>query len=631
MVIENPLAPFFEWIQGALSDWAISVAALAVLALFLGGLVAIIRNGPFAGLRTIRKVVLGTFVDLVRISPRRTWALASLAFKESIRRGVLIGFVVLFVVFLFGAWFLDVNSTQPARLYITVVLTVTTWLVLLLMLFLSAFSLPADLKNRTLHTVVTKPVRASEVVLGRMIGFTLIGTGLLVVMSVISYVFVVRGVNHTHQLVADDLRETGQAAPGGARPKTGFTDLAQGHRHRVYIDSSGKAEVFEERSHWHELEKLESGGKTVYRLGPPQGMLEARVPIYGKLRFRDNKSTDTDKGINVGDEWMYRSFVEGDSLARAIWTFQGINESKFPKELPIEMNIEVFRTYKADIEKGVMGGLGLRNPKTGLYVEVQIFESREFGVLQLAIPRKITRANMARADMISRRKETSNGIELEPPESDLDPRLAKQQEFDLYRDLVADGELEVWLRCVDHSQYFGAGQSDLYIRAADVPFWWNFFKGYLGIWLQMVLVIVYGVMFSTFLSGPIAMLGTAGMLLGGMFSDFLRQLAMHQVYGGGPFEAVVRLLTQENLMTDLQPGLLTDFVKMADKVAEFALRAIATVLPPFDRFSYTDQVANGFDITFNPYVLDPVVMALGYILPVFVAGYLFLKTREVAR
>ena len=62
MVIENPLAPFFEWIQGGASDWAISVAALAVLALFLGGLVAIIRNGPFAGLRTIRKVVLGTFV-----------------------------------------------------------------------------------------------------------------------------------------------------------------------------------------------------------------------------------------------------------------------------------------------------------------------------------------------------------------------------------------------------------------------------------------------------------------------------------------------------------------------------------------------------------------------------------------
>ena len=224
--------------------------------------------------------------------------------------------MVLFVVFLFGAWFLDVNSTQPARLYLTVVLTVTTWLVLLLMLFLSAFSLPADLKNRTLHTIVTKPVRASEVVLGRMIGFTFIGTILLLVMGVISYVFVIRGVDHTHQLVAEDLHETGQAVPGGVRPKTGYTDLAQGHRHRIYIDSSGKAEVYEERSHWHELETSKLGDKTVYRLGPPLGMLEARVPIYGKLQFRDTRGIDTDKGINVGDEWMYRSFIQGDSDAR---------------------------------------------------------------------------------------------------------------------------------------------------------------------------------------------------------------------------------------------------------------------------------------------------------------------------
>ena len=48
----------------------------------------------------------------------------------------------------------------------------------------------------------------------------------------------------------------------------------------------------------------------------------------------------------------------------------------------------------------------------------------------------------------------------------------------------------------------------------------NFIKGYLGIWLQMLLVIVLGVMFSTFLSGPVAMLATIGALLGGFFNDY---------------------------------------------------------------------------------------------------------------
>ena len=67
------------------------------------------------------------------------------------------------------------------------VLTTTGYLMLLLALFLGALSLPADIKNRTLHTVVTKPVRPSEIVLGRILGFTIVGTVLLALMGVISY------------------------------------------------------------------------------------------------------------------------------------------------------------------------------------------------------------------------------------------------------------------------------------------------------------------------------------------------------------------------------------------------------------------------------------------------------------
>ena len=80
-------------------------------------------------------------------------------------------FAVFILILLFAGWFLDPGSLDPARLYLGFVLTTTSYLVLLLVLFFSAFSLPADIKNRTLHTVVTKPVRASEIVLGRILGF----------------------------------------------------------------------------------------------------------------------------------------------------------------------------------------------------------------------------------------------------------------------------------------------------------------------------------------------------------------------------------------------------------------------------------------------------------------------------
>ena len=49
--------------------------------------------------------------------------------------------------------------------------------------------------------------------------------------------------------------------------------------------------------------------------------------------------------------------------AHAVWTFTGITEEKYPNGLPLELNLRVFRTYKADIERGVLGEMVIRNPE----------------------------------------------------------------------------------------------------------------------------------------------------------------------------------------------------------------------------------------------------------------------------
>ena len=629
MPIENILPPFLEWFPGSALHWLIVVVLLSAAALALGCLVMILRYGPVAGTRTsVRAIIAGTS-DLIFLSPRRVWALAWLAVKESIRRRVVAVFAVFVVILLFAGWFLDRGSSEPAKLYLSFVITATTYLVLLLALFLSAFSLPADIKSRTIQTIVTKPVRASEIVLGRIVGFAIVGSVLLAMMSVVSWLFVVRGLSHTHEVVAESLTPAGTAAPGQARSQTGYTDSAQGHRHKVYIKPSGEGTAEPEFGHWHEVKSQTAGEKTVYTVEGPEGMLMARVPVYGKLRFRDRNGDDVDKGINVGDEWFYRSYIQGASPAAAIWTFQNIRPEQFPEELPVEMNIGVFRTYKGNIEKGVIGSLSVRNPRTGLLVEVDVFESKEFVPFHVSIPRKITK--FSSADVVSSKRETPEGIEFSPPQNTLDRRLAERKEFDLYDDFVADGEVELWLKCLDGSQYFGAGQPDLWLRAADASFTLNFLKGYVGIWLQMVLVTGFGVMFSTFLSGPVAMLATVGAMIGGIFLEFLTKLSQGAVLGGGPFESIIRLVKQDNLTTELEPGLRTTAAKMADYVAETGLRGISAILPPFSDFNYADWVAYGFDISWDPWILVPTVRALAYIIPVFVAGFFFLKTREVAQ
>jgi hypothetical protein len=166
MVLEKEIPAFLDWILPAVVGWLIVVGALAAAALVLAVVFATIRRGPVRGVASVFNAVVATFVDVFSMSPRRIMALAWLAVKESIRKKVVVGVAVFIVVLMLAGWFLDPNSTNPGRLYLSFVMTTTSYLVLLLALFLSVFSLPGDMKTKTLHTVVTKPVRHSEIILG---------------------------------------------------------------------------------------------------------------------------------------------------------------------------------------------------------------------------------------------------------------------------------------------------------------------------------------------------------------------------------------------------------------------------------------------------------------------------------
>src|SRR3972149_4569927 len=186
MVLEQELLPYLTWVIGyprtepgafqnsALVALLATAFSLAVIALAVGFLVALVRHGPLtAGDITYRVVV----------------ALA-----------------IYVVILLFSGWFLQTGYREPGKLFFSVVLTATTYLVLLIALLVSAFSLPNDFKTKTIYTVVTKPVRAGDIVLGRILGFTIVGTLMLAIMSVIGYVFVVRTLEHTHQIDVGSLQ-----------------------------------------------------------------------------------------------------------------------------------------------------------------------------------------------------------------------------------------------------------------------------------------------------------------------------------------------------------------------------------------------------------------------------------------
>jgi hypothetical protein len=519
---------------------------------------------------------------------------------------VLVVLGVFALIVLFAGWFLDPASVNPGRLYLGFILAATNLLVCLVTLVLSVFSLPADIRGKAIQTVTTKPVRTGEIVLGRIIGFSIIGTVLLALMGFVGWAFVVRSVSHTHELSADDLAEI-TAEDGAVTGREGRTSLDRGHRHRVELGADGTGHTDYVQGHRHAVRPA-AAGVTGYEIGPPDGLLEARRPLRGTLRFLDREGRPSTKGISVGAEWSYRQYIEGGSLAAAIWTFSGVSGREFPDGLPLEMIVRVFRTYKGDIEKGIAGSIRVRNPSSGLQSDPFYFTAKEFSIDSLLIPRQLSATS---ADGGTR-------------------------EIDLFKDVVADGRIEVILQCLEPSQYYGIAQADFYLRAGSGSFAWNYAKSCLGIWFSMLLVTAIGVMFSTFLAGPVALLATLSVVLVGQFREFIGRLFESQVTGdqtiapgGGPIESLYRIVTQTSITLELDPSPLVQAMKTLDTFLLAPMRLGAAVFPSLSSLGTGDFVAGGFDIP-RDLLLEHGAETLGYLVAFFIAGAICLKAREVA-
>lgn len=613
MVLEKEVLPYLTWLLGgpgqelgALFRFLIIALVLAVLMLLVGFLTALVRYGPLKAGDTTYRVVVNGFSELFRISPRRIWALARLAIKESIRRRVAVALVVYALILLFAGWFLQTSYREPGKLFFSFVLTATTYLVLFIALIVSAFSLPNDFKSKTLYTVMTKPVRAGDVVLGRILGFTIVGTVLLAIMSICSYFFVVRSLHHTHEIDIANL-ENVKDADGNVIGKKGRTTLDQDHRHIVELDADGNGVALSASGHEHDIVQVDRGGEVSYEVSAPRGLMRARVPQYGKLRFLNRQGTPTAKGISVGAEWTYRSFIEGGSQAAAIWNFEGVNESTLWDDeqggqyLPLELIVRVFRSYKGDIEQGIQGSIQLVNPDDPkVKSDLWTFTAKDDSINDIYLSRKL-----------------------------YDPQ---QNSIDLIDDLVTkDGRLDVVVQCLDQAQYFGFAQPDCYIREPDGSPLWNFVKSQASIWVQMVLVIAIAVTCSTLVNGPVAMVFTVAFIALGFFKEFFVNVATGKQVGGGPVESLVRLVTQKNQTTGLDENSIgVRLMQAVDDVFETAMLSLAQILPDFRSFSTVDYVADGFNIPWNKLGQD-LTVGLAYIAGLFIIGYFLLRTREVAK
>ena len=165
MVIDpKDVIPFLIWLPGAALSWLVVVACVVAGVTAIGWLVAAMRHGPWVATRTTVAVLRATVLDLVHLSPRRVCALARLAVKESIRRRVVVVFAVFILILLFAGWFR--SRQHRSRPPLPRLGAHHHQLSGAAAGFAVEFAQSADRHQNRTCTVVTKPVRASEVVLG---------------------------------------------------------------------------------------------------------------------------------------------------------------------------------------------------------------------------------------------------------------------------------------------------------------------------------------------------------------------------------------------------------------------------------------------------------------------------------
>jgi len=126
--------------------------------------------------------------DLVRFSLTRVLAIASVCYRESIRRKVLLVIPLAILGVLVVSQFQVPTDEQDAiRQTIKFCLFATAVLIVLTLIILACTNLPREIENRVIYTIVTKPTTRLEIVLGKVAGFSAVSFTVLGIMGVFSY------------------------------------------------------------------------------------------------------------------------------------------------------------------------------------------------------------------------------------------------------------------------------------------------------------------------------------------------------------------------------------------------------------------------------------------------------------
>lgn len=130
---------------------------------------------------------------------RGPWTIAVYTWREGMRKKALIGFLILSLLVIFGSTFLtafladarmsgQIESGVEAKMIKDICVSAISVFGILITIFISASVVPSEMDNKVIYTILSKPVRRFQYLLGKFVGVQLIVLINLVLMSALFFV-----------------------------------------------------------------------------------------------------------------------------------------------------------------------------------------------------------------------------------------------------------------------------------------------------------------------------------------------------------------------------------------------------------------------------------------------------------
>ena len=129
---------------------------------------------------------------------RGPWTIAVYTWREGMRKKTLIGFLILSILVIFGSSFItafmlqttvgETESDVDVKVIKDICVTTISIFGVLITIFISASAIPGEVENNVIYTVLSKPIRRFQYLLGKFIGIQLIILINLALMSLLFFI-----------------------------------------------------------------------------------------------------------------------------------------------------------------------------------------------------------------------------------------------------------------------------------------------------------------------------------------------------------------------------------------------------------------------------------------------------------